>query len=385
MKQYHIKNTATMVTTTMIAVFGTLATANAQIGYQPVSILQTNGKNDNEGDFRPVLASDRGNTIVATWHSRENLNGAGTDFDIFAAKSEDGGSTWTNPVVVNSNGVADSQGDLRPDIATNAAGTWIVCWESTDSLGGTGTDADIFISRSVDNGSTWTPALPVNDAINDSGRDMNPGIATDANGTWVIVWDVSAANGNQSVLMSRSIDEGLNWSAPVDLTTGFPGGSFLPDVASDGNGNWLVGYATESERSNIGIVRSSDRGATWSQPERLHAVEAEEGQDFEVAIKSDGMGTWIAAWESGNALGASIGSDQDILFSRSIDQGQTWTLPAALNRNAGDDGDATDQGVSLASPAPGKWVAVWTSEASFFDSIGDDNDVLTAVSIDGVH
>ena len=58
-------------------------------------------------------------------------------------------------------------------------------------------------------------------------------------------------------------------------------------------------------------------------------------------MTTDGAGNWVAVWDSGDSLGGTIGTDHDILVSRSSDAGATWTAPAALNTNA-----ATDSGTT---------------------------------------
>ena len=54
-------------------------------------------------------------------------------------------------------------------------------------------------------------------------------------------------------------------------------------------------------------------------------------------VTTDGAGNWVAVWHSNDSLGGTIGTDADILVSRSTDAGGTWTAPAPLNTNAGSD------------------------------------------------
>lgn len=50
-------------------------------------------------------------------------------------------------------------------------------------------------------------------------------------------------------------------------------------------------------------------------------------------------------------LGATIGTDSDILIARSSDAGVTWTAPVALNANAASDGSASEP-ISLENDCP---------------------------------
>ena len=43
-----------------------------------------------------------------------------------------------------------------PDIVTDGSGTWLVAWASDDTLDGEVRDWDILLSRSFDEGSSWS-------------------------------------------------------------------------------------------------------------------------------------------------------------------------------------------------------------------------------------
>ena len=70
---------------------------------------------------------------------------------------------------------------------TDGNGNWVAVWQSTDDLGGPfGGDYDIFVSRSADNGSTWSPVQALNsNTDSETGYDRAPGVITDGHGNWV--------------------------------------------------------------------------------------------------------------------------------------------------------------------------------------------------------
>ena len=102
------------------------------------------------------MPADGSGTWVAVWTSTGALaDTLGWDRDILVARSTDAGATWTDAVPLNSNAVTDAGDDWAGQIATDGAGTWVVVWESNDSLGGTiGSDFDILVARSTDAGGT---------------------------------------------------------------------------------------------------------------------------------------------------------------------------------------------------------------------------------------
>ena len=82
----------------------------------------------------------------------------------------------------------------------------------------------------------------------------------------------------------------------------------------------------------------------------------------------------MAVWYSGKTPGV----DEDILAARSTDNGATWTDPATLNTNAAtDSGD--DHCPQVTTDGLGNWVAVWHSnEPNVGSGIGTDKDILYA-------
>jgi hypothetical protein len=131
--------------------------------------------------------------------------------------------------------------------------------------------------------------------------------------------------------------------------------------------------------NDILVSRSSD-GLWWSDSAALNTNASSEsaGTFFQPQIDSSGEGFWIATWWSDTNLGGSIGTDSDILVAYSINNGATWSAPAALNSNA-----ATDVGYDalpeLATDRAGRWISIWHSADSLGGTIGTDVDILFSV------
>jgi hypothetical protein len=291
---------------------------------------------------------------------------------------------FSSPAAVNSNAAADTGIDVTPQIVTDRAGHWIVAWN--------GPANDVLVSRSIDNGATWTVRAAINTPATRGGAVQ---LATDGAGTWVSVWEAADPLGGSDIdlFTSRSLDEGATWSAPVPLNTNATSDSGLdlyPELTTDGAGIWIVVWASDDSLSgtigtdfDILFARSTDGGMTWSPPTPLNTNAATDvGFDREPDIVTDGTGTWYTVWRSGDSLGGTIGTDDDILVARSTDGGVTWSPPSPLNTNAGAD-TGNDYNPRLATDGSGNWVAVWTSKDSLGGTIGTDEDILTARSTDG--
>ncbi len=305
--------------------------------------------------------------------------------------------TWTAPAALNINAATDLGGDGYVQVTTDSAGNWVAVWHSSDDLGGTiGVDSDILVAHSTDSGATWTaPAALNTNAATDSGDDSFPQVTTDNAGNWVAVWqsddDLGGTLISWDILVARSTDNGATWTAPAALNNdaNMHAMDLYPQVTTDSAGNWVavwksiggVGNTMGTDR-DILMSRSTDNGATWTVPAALNTNAAtDSGDDSSPQVTTDNAGNWVAVWKSDDDLGGTIGVDSDILVARSTDNGATWTSPAALNTNA-----ATDSGYDtvpqVTTDNAGNWVAVWNSDDDLGGTIGVDFDILVARSTD---
>ena len=367
--------------------------------------LNTNAGFDSGADTSPRLALDDQGNWIAFWCTFEDLNGEiGTDSDIVMSKSFDLGATWTPPVPLNSNAHSDSGPDWFPRAANDGQGNWVVIWLSKEDLGGIGVDTDLLVSRSSDDGLSWTDPVPLNNnASSDSGDEDNPEVITDGLGNWLVVWtsfdDLDGTIGSdRDILFARSINDGATWSDPAPLNSYAPfdiGRDTLAKPSTDGQGNWLVIWASRSDlEGTLGLdddilfARSVDGGASWSDALPLNTNAAiDSGADFRPNITTDGSGIWLAAWDSTEDLSGDIGTDLDILYSLSLDDGANWLDPMPLNSDAPFD-SGSDQGVPwIATDKVGRWIVVWRKSGILFTSLllldCNDNDVVDECDSDG--
>jgi hypothetical protein len=158
--------------------------------------LNTNAATDSGSDAAPKVTTDGAGNWVAVWHSNDSLDGTNIwlDYDILVARSTDNGTTWTAPAALNTNAATDSGDDYLPQVTTDGGGNWVAVWHSDENLFDPnlgdyiGTDRDILVARSPDNGATWTAPAAVNtNAATDSGGDSAPQVTTDGGGNWLAV------------------------------------------------------------------------------------------------------------------------------------------------------------------------------------------------------
>jgi len=131
-------------------------------------------------------------------------------------------------------------------------------------------------------------------------------------------------------------------------------------------------------------ITTGAKAQRFSLPAMLEPTESAESQ---LDLVTDHAGTWVAAWHSNSSLGGTIGNDFDLLVSRSIDDGATWSPASALDSNAATDissgGISNEHSPRLAADGAGNWVAVWQSRPQAVGGPPEDYDIHVATSADG--
>ena len=104
---------------------------------------------------------------------------------VCAVPAQRASAAWSTPAALNGNADNDSGSDTSAQVATDSAGNWVAVWCSADTLDGTlDIDEDIFVSRSTDNGETWSASAALNtNAADDADDDRAP---RDPSRAWTI-------------------------------------------------------------------------------------------------------------------------------------------------------------------------------------------------------
>ena len=131
-------------------------------------------------------------------------------------------------------------------------------------------------------------------------------------------------------------------------------------------------------RNWVGVIRSADKGASWSPPIKVadhRPVGARDPQNAANIIRDGailpviavGAGRVWVAWQDGRESG---GARDAILLSSSSDNGQTWSAPRAVNRRA-----------DVAAFTPALWVrADGVIGLNHFDLRDDTTDASTLLA-----
>lgn len=347
------------------AAVAVLAVANACSGASgatpgPVVTLAESGGSN------PTVAVDAGGAGVVAWVGEA----AEGEWNVYGARTEDGGATFSAPVRVN-----DQPGDATPhdqapaQVAVGPEGNVYVLWQKKTPvewlmMGA----ADLRLARSTDGGRSWEPAITVNDDADGApARHSFHNLVVAADGTVYVSWidarerdgyrgeqarkeaaagrptrhqhgqaqgegqrQWAASDPNEpgtDLRVARSTDGGRSFGAAVVVDTNTcPCCRTSLAVAPDGALYVAWRKIYEGDVRDIAVARSSDGGLTWEAPVRVHGDEwvfpgcPHTGPSLAV----DGRGDLHVAWYTGRE------GRQGMWYSVSSDGARSFAEPMPL-------------------------------------------------------
>ncbi|NUM55105.1 MAG: exo-alpha-sialidase [Candidatus Hydrogenedentes bacterium] len=311
------------------------------------------------------VATDRAGNWVAVY---ERLNQSGSfQYDIAAIRSDDDGDTWSDPTFVNSNS-GDTRDDTVPQIATDGDGKWVCVWKGDHNTMG---NYGIFTAISTDNGATWSDRVELDYTSFDPFNPYvdYPHVASDGTGNWIIVWQTHQPSNpptmgvDQPLSIAYSVStDGANWSTKQKLNSTGPS-NHTAYVASDREGTWICAWvstgADGQDPPDIVYSRSTDDGDTWS-PQTLvnDQLIMETGVRDTPRLAADGNGNWVIVWDGYYA----DGQRYDVYSAYSDDDGMTWSNRKLLSTIPPKSDD--DVNANIATDRNGRWVVVWQRAGS---------------------
>lgn len=308
-----------------------------------------------------VLAVDSAGNLYVAWEDDRN-----SDSDIYFAGSTDRGASWTDPNVrINTGGFGTAQDD--PAIVATDSHIF-VAWADQRS----GTDHDIYFANSTDGGATWSdPNVKINTDVGITTQN-SPALAVDSNGVIYMVWQDNRDSNHYDIYFAKSSDGGATWTDPnirvnSDATTT---NQRDPTIAVDSQGDIYVAWEDQiTGNYDINFSKSVNGGDTWSDPStRINSdVTAEDQRNPYMAV--DAQDKIYITWEDER------NGDWDIYFAISVDGGNTWTNPN--KRVDSDDTFASQNNPTIAVGLNNIIYVAW------HDNRNLDNDIYYAESNDG--
>jgi hypothetical protein len=323
------------------------------------------GTNYPNSEVEPWIDANPANpdNLVGIWQQDRWSNGGARG--LVAGVSQDGGATWTMVPI--------------PGVSSCTGGDYQRATDAWVSFGPTGTayqlslsfnDYDfthaLLASRSTDGGLTWSAPVEIKKdtaaaVFND--KQSITADPTDANLVYA-VWDrLEYPNENANVKaafhayayrsltwFARSTDGGVTWEpARAIFDPGGPNSTIGNQIVVLPSGDLVNAfdliYNTKNSHKvrglNVAIIRSTDKGVTWSEPiivaklQTSYVTDPETGayirtEDIIPDIAVDaGSGRLYVVWQDARFGGF---QNDSIALSESTDGGLTWSAPVKVNQ-----------------------------------------------------
>ena len=308
-------------------------------------------------EVEPYLAINPTNpdNLIGVWQQDRLSTGAAQGN--LTGISFDGGRTWEKrqvPFSHCSGGNAGNGGNYP-----RATDPWVtfaadgVAFQSALSTGGAllqpGSSSAISVSRSTDGGRTWSNPIAL---IADGAEFFNDKEAIAADPTdarYVFAsWDRLPRAGGGPAYFARTTNGGISWEAARPIHDPGPESQTINNLPivlpSDGT---LINFFTRIDVVNgqnistMQLMRSTDKGITWTGPVTIHAQQSIGARDPEngtavrdgtliASIAASRAGQLALVWQDARFSG---GMRDAIAFARSFDGGLTWSTPGRVSRD----------------------------------------------------
>lgn len=238
---------------------------------------------------------------------------------------------------LNERAVTDISSEFDPSVASNGAVRVVAfCSNAVAGNAAAVADLDIWVARSVDNGTSWTVPVAIDPAAaTDTQNDSSPLVYWSSQETVAVVWSNAI-----SIKIATSTNSGSSWTigtiatAPTNTVYSNPTIAFNSQI-------WVACF--ESQRgTDIDLVCARSTAAVPSSWEARPPFSLQRlNRRPSISAASN---VFVLSWQSNGNLNGILGSDFDILIMESTD-GLSWTSsplpvsPAAQDANS----DADDE------------------------------------------
>jgi hypothetical protein len=294
----------------------------------------------------PAVASDAAGRFIVVWQSDQDPGGGSGIF----SRRFDSTASPLDPadVQVNTTGAGNQS---RPAVAMAPDGRFLIVWQSDSQSGGQGWDV---VARAYTG--TGSPAggeILVNAVT--AGAQQGPRaayVAAPAQG-FAVVWEgAGRIFARRLTLSGTAIDPG---DTQVSATTA--GTQRNPALASDPSGNYAVAWeSVDADGLASRILARRFQGVSPLNNMADLTLDASPGatQQHNPAVAADPVGSWVVSWDGAGEDGSGAG-----IVAVQLDNRQTSTGPKAVLDNSLTAGGQTLP--ALAMSQGGDLFAVWQS------------------------
>lgn len=280
--------------------------------------------------------------------------GNGTTAGTGVYVSNDGGSTWTDPIALPKPANLDESGD--PSLFFDRRGNIFLARIATDHTAGPCAPASgIYISISKNKGASFTMAEQLasngTSVLNDRPKVYADHTGGFFNNRVYVVWEQITTSGNcvtGSIIRSDIFESFYNpftgtFSTPLEIDGPASTCNFGPSVSVGKFGRVFVSYYNCDGTPNLVVAQSTDGGKTFPQLVSAATVNPVStlsgdgtGDTFpvnsfpSVAASIQVAGNVVLVWTDGYT-GSDMQAHAVVKSTRSLDSGVTWSTPLVVN------------------------------------------------------
>lgn len=294
--------------------------------------------------FADVAMDTTGNFVVV-WSSFDQ---DGDNWGIYGQRYDNTGNPHGSEFQVHTH---TSNNQIRPSIAMNGSGNFVVVWWS---LGQDGDDYGIFGQRIDVAGIPIGPEFRVNSQMTNIQRDAS--IAIDGSGNFTVVWASLGQDGDGWGIHGQRYDDAGN---PVDsefqVNTYTTSHQSAPSVAMNGSGNFVVvwqSFGQDGDCSGVYGQRYDNTGNTMGPEFQVNTYTVNFQSAPAVALAEPG--NFVVVWQSFGQDG-----DSDGIYGQRYD---TTGNPSGTEFRISTFEFDIQRSPSIAIHGSGSFVVVWQSK-----------------------
>lgn len=310
----------------------------------------------------PSLAVDAAGNFVVVWQSIGSSGNDTLDPSIQGQRYSAAGAEQDGQFQVNS---YTTNFQTFPAVAFDSDGNYVVAWQSVGSFESDTAVESAQVRRYDATGAALGPEFQVNSYT--TGSQRYPSVARNSVGEFVVVWQGVGSSGGDtsaaSIQGQRYAANGNPLGGEFQVNTYTNSFQYAPAIASDPAGNFVVVWQSDGSGGGDSLNYSV-------QGQRYSATGIALGNEFQVnsyttgrqkapAVAADADGDFVVVWESNGSGGSDVSS-------YSI-QGRLYSAdgaPLGSEFQVNTYTSSFQQAPSVALDAEGDFVVVWNSNGS---------------------
>lgn len=264
--------------------------------------------NDTGDSLKPTLAIDKDDNLHLAYYDGT----PGNNEIMYRIKPRNGG--WSAETNISKN----NGESFSPTLLATPDGTLYLAWHDDEFS----RSYQILFSSKA-RGGDWTYPVNVSATEQDS---FSPSMVRDGDGTLHIVW-ADITPGNWEIFYSNSVDGGVNWSAPINVSNN-EGHSTNPTLAVDAEGTLYLAWEDNTTGDYDIRYAYRPKDGSWSESEN---VSLDPGRDTNPKLLSHAQGDLYLAWNNETP----VNSGKWEIYFAAKPKGGSWSKPENVSRNMG--------------------------------------------------